>query len=660
MAIVLRLVKGSTLTFQELDGNFSDLDSRTNILETNKTNWDTAYSWGDHSLQSYLANTDVTTNAPTNGQILKYNGNKWIPANEASAQAETDPVYSASAAAGITSSLITNWNTSYGWGNHASAGYSTFSGSYTDLTNKPTIPTKLTDLRSADGELISDGTAGQFLQTDGSGNLSFTTIAAASITTTQITNFNTAYGWGNHASAGYSTFSGSYNDLSNKPDLSVYQLASAAFSGNYTDLSNKPTIPTSILNLGISDGTSGQVLTTNGNGGFTFSTVSGGGSQNIFSKINVSGNNSISATTTATEIEFAAGSNMTISTNSSTGVITFASTGGSGGGSQNVFSTIAVPGKNSVTAGSTTDTLTLEAGSNMTINTDQSNNKITFVSASTGAQTAFTKIAVAGKSTVESDGVEDTLTLIAGSNISIDTDSVNDSITLTGTVGSIDNLSDVDITTTAPTDGQILIWNASSSKFIPGASAGNDTLANVTARGATTNDAVTINNTLTVTDITSTGLGFSTLTSASDISLNPTGVVNVNTSRIINVATATSANDAVNKSYVDDRFSTITWVLGNNGYSSNYTFTGPGFPSTTNDPVLYLYRGFRYVFDNRANTSHPFQIRNANGGTAFGVGTSVIESPTNVYTFTVPMDLTGTLYYQCTNHSAMGNTINIV
>ena len=151
MAVVLRLVKGSTLTFQELDGNFSDLDSRTNILEVNKPNWDTAYSWGNHSAQTYLNNTDVTTNTPTNGQILKYNGTKWIPANEAVAQSETDPIFNASAAANVTSTLITNWNTTYGWGNHATAGYSSFSGSYTDLTSKPTIPTKLTDLRSADG-----------------------------------------------------------------------------------------------------------------------------------------------------------------------------------------------------------------------------------------------------------------------------------------------------------------------------------------------------------------------------------------------------------------------------------------------------------------------------------------------------------------------------
>ena len=38
---------------------------------------------------------------------------------------ETDPVFNASAAAGITTTNITNWDTAYGWGNHADAGYLT-------------------------------------------------------------------------------------------------------------------------------------------------------------------------------------------------------------------------------------------------------------------------------------------------------------------------------------------------------------------------------------------------------------------------------------------------------------------------------------------------------------------------------------------------------
>ena len=48
---------------------------------------------------------------------------------------------------------------------------------------------------------------------------------------------------------GYSTFSGSYNDLTNKPDLSIYELAADAFSGDYNDLINKPTIPVVPTNI---------------------------------------------------------------------------------------------------------------------------------------------------------------------------------------------------------------------------------------------------------------------------------------------------------------------------------------------------------------------------------------------------------------------------
>lgn len=72
------------------------LDGTTPISGYNKSNWDTAYGWGDHSLVGYL--TSFT---------------------------ETDPVFSAAPASGITSTQITNWDTAYGWGDHASAGYLT-------------------------------------------------------------------------------------------------------------------------------------------------------------------------------------------------------------------------------------------------------------------------------------------------------------------------------------------------------------------------------------------------------------------------------------------------------------------------------------------------------------------------------------------------------
>ena len=52
----------------------------------------------------------------------------------------------------------TNWNTAYSWGNHASAGYGTsnFSGSYNDLSNRPTIPTNNNQLTNGAGYITSN------------------------------------------------------------------------------------------------------------------------------------------------------------------------------------------------------------------------------------------------------------------------------------------------------------------------------------------------------------------------------------------------------------------------------------------------------------------------------------------------------------------------
>lgn len=97
---------------------------------------------------------------------------------------ESDPVFSASVAHGITSSDITNWNNK-----------STFSGNYNDLTNKPNIPDSLDDLTDdSTHRLVSD---------------------------TEKTTWNNK-----------SNFSGDYNDLTNKPTIPVVPTNISSFTND--------------------------------------------------------------------------------------------------------------------------------------------------------------------------------------------------------------------------------------------------------------------------------------------------------------------------------------------------------------------------------------------------------------------------------------------
>lgn len=171
-------------------------------------------------------------NFPDNPQIgttflqFRWDGEKWATvASQISSGTftETDPVFLAHAAHNVTTTKISNWDTAYGWGNHAVAGYLTSVGtiSYNDLSNKPAIP-------------------------------SLTGYATETFVTTR----------------GYLTSVGtiSYTDLSNKPTLFDGAYASLTgkptlFSGSYTDLTNKPTIPTTVTVNGtsITLGSSGTV-----------------------------------------------------------------------------------------------------------------------------------------------------------------------------------------------------------------------------------------------------------------------------------------------------------------------------------------------------------------------------------------------------------------
>ena len=110
---------------------------------------------------------------------------------------------------------------------------------------------------------------------------------------------------------------------------------------------------------------------------------------------------------------------------------------------------------------------------------------------------------------------------------------------------------------------------------------------------------------------------------------------------------------------------TLGWVLGANG-TTDFTFTGPGFTGTVNDPAFTVYRGHTYVFDNSANgATHPFNLQTSDPSVAgYAVGdlytTGTSGDNEGVYIWTVPMDAPTTLYYVCTNHGgAMFGTITV-
>lgn len=136
---------------------------------------------------------------------------------------ETDPVFGASAAAGISSTDISNWNAK-----------SDFSGSYNDLTNKPTIPT------------VNDATL--TIQKNGTTVKTFTANASSNVTAnitvpTKVSDLTNDSGYITGYTETDPVFSASAASGITSSDISAWN-GKSDFSGSYNDLTDKPTIPT--------------------------------------------------------------------------------------------------------------------------------------------------------------------------------------------------------------------------------------------------------------------------------------------------------------------------------------------------------------------------------------------------------------------------------
>ena len=172
--------------------------------------------------------------------------------------------------------------------------------------------------------------------------------------------------------------------------------------------------------------------------------------------------------------------------------------------------------------------------------------------------------------------------------------------------------------------------------------------------------------TLTLSNVT-TALDASviqSITTKSNVIGNNVTAVTVNSNLIGNNVTAVTVNsnligNNVSASFISGNGDLIfrKYTIAGAG-SGEYSVIGPGFDTAAVNPTLTLMRGQKYVFDNTVHhSSHPLEIRDGYQGSAYASGVS--GDGTATITFTVPMDAPIKLYYQCTYHPAMGNTIYI-
>ena len=225
----------------------------------------------------------------------------------------------------------------------------------------------------------------------------------------------------------------------------------------------------------------------------------------------------------------------------------------------------------------------------------------------------------------------------------------------------INSLNDVDTSSSAPTLNQVLKWDGDN--WVPGDDLSGAGEQNIFASFAADTGTTTANSTSDTLTITG-GTNITTSITGDVVTIDFAG-------SIINTLAGLTDTEFAGITQGDSLFwngtdwiptrSPITWWELNANGSSDYTFSGPGFPTTTNDPTIYVHRGFTYAFDNTVQgSSHPFRIQSSQGliGTPYTDGQS--GSGTSVLYWTVPMNAPTTLYYQCTIHAAMNGTINVV
>jgi len=219
------------------------------------------YSWDGTSWSAAGAGASATdrtlfsvsTNAASATPALSYNNNSGVfsytPPDLSgflTSFTETDPIFSASASAGITQTKINNWDQAFSWGNHAASGYLTTLGSiggHTDVT-------------------ISAPQANQVLEYNGSAWVNTTNSAGLqSRTTVSATNSIAANGIANISMTTPKTYALLSIETSHAAWVTLYDSSNSRTADSSRNETTDPAAGSGVLAEVITSGSTTQIIT---------------------------------------------------------------------------------------------------------------------------------------------------------------------------------------------------------------------------------------------------------------------------------------------------------------------------------------------------------------------------------------------------------------
>jgi hypothetical protein len=226
---------------------------------------------------------------------------------------------------------------------------------------------------------------------------------------------------------------------------------------------------------------------------------------------------------------------------------------------------------------------------------------------------------------------------------------------------SINALSDVDTVTAAPSNGQVLAWNTSTSNWVPSTptsagEANQNAFSNVAVVGATTVAADTTTDTLTLQAgngiVITTNATTDTITIESNLNTGATQF-----SQLSDVQAGQLTIDEISENAM------VTLRAGANGFIA-YTFNSH---YSGDNPTIYAISGTTLAIDLNGAPGHPTVIQNSSGVdltsgvfhvspqgvvTQQGVSPGYDADRGTIY-WRIPESFSGNYRYQCTAHAPM-------